>query len=167
MERRQLVFLLAGMGAATLLAGCGGGGTAAGLRPVAADRRGVIEVARANDLGSFVRAVETAGLTNELSGAGPFTLFAPSDAAFRAAGVSPTGNRDTLRRLVAYHIVPGQVGSSFMAGMDMNYMTSTGDPLNVNGRGSGIRVNQASILRADIEAANGVIHVVDQVLRPA
>jgi uncharacterized surface protein with fasciclin (FAS1) repeats len=165
MDRRTFLTIGGGMAALAALAGCGA--PTGEPRPVATRGRGVLDVARSNGLTSFVRAVETAGLADHLSGSGPYTLFAPTDAAFRTAGVSPTGDRDALRRLVAYHVVPGQVGSSFMSGMDMNHLTSTGAALRVDGRGGGVRVNEANALRLDIEAANGVVHVIDRVLRPA
>jgi uncharacterized surface protein with fasciclin (FAS1) repeats len=167
MNRRRILQLAAPAVALAALAACGAPVAQPG-RPVArGGGSGVLEVARTNNLTSFVRAVETAGLTDRLSGDGPYTLFVPDDSAFRAARISPTGNRDELRRIIAYHIVPGQVGSSFMTGMNMNHLTSTGNTLNVDGRGAGIRVNQANVTRRDLLAANGVIHVVDRVLRPA
>jgi uncharacterized surface protein with fasciclin (FAS1) repeats len=167
MNRRHLLRLLPIAGLVAL-AGCGTS-TAPALpsRAAQAPDRGVLDIARANDLNAFLRAVETAGLTDELSGNGPFTLFVPSDAAFRAARVSPTGDRETLRRLLAFHVVPGHVDSSFMAGLDMNHLTSAGQILNVDGRSGGIRVGGANLVRRDLQAANGVVHVVDRVLRPA
>ncbi len=164
MDRRAFIRMTT-FGSVALLAACGGtgGGTLTANRPAS----GVLEVARANNLNSFLQAVETAGLTEQLSGDGPYTLFAPTDAAFRAARVSPTGNRESLRRVLGYHVVPGHVSSSFMTGLDMNHLTATGQSLNVNGRGGGIRVNNANLVRADLQAGNGVVHVLDRVLTPA
>jgi uncharacterized surface protein with fasciclin (FAS1) repeats len=169
MDRRALIRMTT-LGSVALLAACGGAGVGSTSRVApsrAGSSRGVLDVARANDLNSFLRAVETAGLTEQLSGAGPYTLFAPTDAAFRAARVSPTGDRETLRRVLGYHVVPGHVSSSFMTGLDMNHLTATGEALNVNGQGGRIRVNDASLVRADLEAGNGVVHVLDRVLTPA
>jgi uncharacterized surface protein with fasciclin (FAS1) repeats len=168
MDRRLLIRMTT-LGSLALLAACGTapGGTATLGGSSGGPSRGVLDVARANDLNTFLRAVETAGLTEQLSGSGPYTLFAPTDAAFRAARVSPTGNRDSLRRVLGYHVVPGYVSSSFMSGMDMNHLTATGETLSVVGRGGAIRVNNANLVRTDLQAGNGVVHVVDRVLTPS
>lgn len=164
MNRRNFAFVaLAG---AAWLAGCTDAGRT-GLTgfSAAGPSAGVLEVARASGATAFVRAVAAAGLEEELSGSGPYTLFVPSDAAFRAAGLSPTGDGEALRRIIGYHVVPGQVGTSFMRGMQMNHLTSAGETLAIDGRGDAIRVNDARIVRQDIAAGNGVVHVVDRVLR--
>jgi uncharacterized surface protein with fasciclin (FAS1) repeats len=163
MHRRAFIRMTT-LGSVVLLSACGGAGVG-GPTP-GAPSRGVLEVARANDLNTFLRAVESAGLSEQLSGDGPYTLFVPTDAAFRAARVSPTGDRETLRRVLGYHVVPGHVSSSFMTGLDMNHLTATGGTLNVNGRGGSIRVNNANLVRADLQAGNGVVHVLDRVLTP-
>jgi uncharacterized surface protein with fasciclin (FAS1) repeats len=164
MDRR--IFISMALSGAAWLAGCTGAGQTgfaglSGRGPSA----GVLEVAQAQGATAFLRAVRTAGLEEELSGSGPYTLFAPTDAAFRAAGISPGGDGDALRRLIGYHVVPGQVGTSFMRGMEMKHLTSAGETLSIDGRENAIRVNGARILREDIGASNGVVHVVDQVLR--
>jgi uncharacterized surface protein with fasciclin (FAS1) repeats len=161
MDRRHMLTLTA-LGGLAFLAGCGGGAPGGGTMR---GTSGVLDVARQNDGGAFLRAVQTAGLTDQLSGDGPYTLFVPNDAAFRASRLP--SDRDALRRVVAYHVVPGMVNSSFMTGLDMNHLTSTGDTISVNGTGAGIRVNTANVVRADLGARNGVVHVIDRVLIPA
>ena len=160
MRRRDLLHLsLAGL----LATGCGGARGGGAMR----GRSGVLEVAGANGGARFLGAVETAGLAADLSGDGPYTLFVPTDAAFRAAPADALrGDREALRRLVGRHVVPGMVSSAFMEGLEMNHMTSTGDTLAVNGTADPIRVDGARVLRADLPARNGVVHLVDRVLLP-
>lgn len=164
MDRRSFAFIA--LVGATWLAGCTGGGTTGQAGFIATGTsRGVLETARANGATAFVQAVGTAGLEEELSGSGPYTLFVPTNAAFRAAGVSPGSKSEALRPLIGYHVVPGQVGTSFMRGVEMNHLTSSGETLGVDGTAEGIRINDARIVAPDIVADNGVIHVIDRVLR--
>ena len=163
MNRRTFAFI-ALAGAAPVAACTGAGGTGLAGFAGSATSAGVLEVAQANGSSAFVRAVESAGLEDELSGSGPYTLFVPTDAAFRAAGISPRGDGEALRRLVGYHVVPGQVGTGFMRGMEVNHLTSAGETIGIDGREETIRVDSARIVRQDIEARNGVVHVVDRVL---
>jgi len=132
-------------------------------------------VATAISAGSFktlVAAVQAAGLVDTLKGPGPFTVFAPTDAAFAAL---PAGTVETLlkpenkARLVAvltYHVVPGKIMSKDLAGKISNPKTVEGQTLAVDGTGATVKVNQATVTKADIVADNGVIHVIDTVLLP-
>lgn len=126
----------------------------------------------ADNLSTFVSAVQAAGLTETMAGPGPFTVFAPTDAAFAAL---PEGtldrllapeNRERLRILLAYHVVPGRVTSTEFAGQQVGAQTAMGSPLQIDATGGGIRVDDANVIAADIDAANGIIHVVDRVLVP-
>ena len=120
-------------------------------------------MARANGATGFVRAVEAAGLTETLSGPGPFTIFAPAD---RAIGGRPRfQSREQAQALIAYHVVPGTFTTDFLAGVDVNYTTLTGRGLNVDGV-DGLRVNGVSVIRADLDAENGVVHIIGGVLTP-
>ena len=107
-----------------------------------------------------------------LKGDGPFTVFAPTDAAFAAL---PDGtvetllmpeNKDKLTAILTYHVVPAKVMSSDIAGKKAQVMTVQGDRLSVDAR-NGVKVNGAKVTAADIAASNGVIHVIDKVLIPA
>lgn len=127
----------------------------------------------AGDFTTLVAAVEAAGLVETLKGEGPFTVFAPTDAAFAAL---PEGtvetlllpeNRDQLISILTYHVVPGKVMSSDAAGAEVELATVQGDTLAVDGTGSGVMVDDANVISADIEASNGVIHVIDAVVMPA
>ncbi len=162
MQRRQIL-ILGGAGIAALaLAACGGGGAP---RPAPRSGGSVLAVARSNGLGRFARAAEATDLGELLAGPGPFTLFAPTDRAFSGSGAARASGED-LRRIVAYHIVPGQLTSDFMEEMDVNHTTLLGSSLNVDGRSTPIRVNGAAVVRADLMAANGVVFAIDRVLTP-
>ena len=123
--------------------------------------------------GSFttlVAAVEAAGLVETLKGAGPFTVFAPTDAAFAAL---PAGtvedllkpeNKDKLTAILTYHVVPGKVMSTDLTeGMMAKTVNGADVTITLDG---GAKVNGAAISTADIEATNGVIHVIDAVILP-
>jgi len=125
--------------------------------------------------GSFetlVAAVEAAGLVETLKGEGPFTVFAPTDEAFAAL---PEGtvesllqpeNRDQLVAVLTYHVVPAQVMSGDIAGQTVSADTVQGEELIIDAR-DGVEINDsATVVQADIEASNGVIHVIDTVLLP-
>jgi uncharacterized surface protein with fasciclin (FAS1) repeats len=140
--------------------------------PAFADGQGMNIVETAAEAGTFttlLAAAEAAGLVETLSGEGPLTVFAPTDEAFAAL---PEGtvegllaNTDALTAILTYHVVPGAV----MSGDLSDGMTAT----TVNGAdititlGEAVMVNDATVVAADIEASNGVIHVIDSVLIPA
>ncbi|OYU17972.1 MAG: Nex18 symbiotically induced protein [Rhodobacteraceae bacterium PARR1] len=123
--------------------------------------------------GSFttlVAAVEAAGLVETLKGPGPFTVFAPTDAAFAAL---PAGtvedllkpeNKDKLVAILTYHVLPGKVMSTDLS-EGLKAATVQGAEVTITLEG-GPKVNGAAISTADIEAANGVIHVIDAVILP-
>lgn len=122
--------------------------------------------------GSFttlVAAVQAAGLVETLKGAGPFTVFAPTDAAFAKL---PAGTVDSLlqdipklTQVLTYHVVPGAVLSSDITGK-MSPATVQGGTLNIDPT-SGVKVNNATVVTPDITCDNGVIHVIDTVLLPS
>ncbi|WP_108259891.1 fasciclin domain-containing protein [Mangrovicoccus ximenensis] len=127
--------------------------------------------AAAGEFGTLLAAVEAAGLAETLSGEGPFTVFAPTDAAFAAL---PEGtveelllpeNKDKLAQILTYHVLPAAVMSSEISG-EMMPETVEGSTLAVMGGDDGVTVDGASVTQADIEASNGVIHVIDAVLMP-
>jgi uncharacterized surface protein with fasciclin (FAS1) repeats len=134
------------------------------------EERDIVQVAV--DAGSFttlVAAVQAAELVATLQGEGPFTVFAPSDAAFDAlpAGTveSLLENPDALRAVLTYHVIPGRVMAADVinAGGAMP-TTVNGQSLNVTVSGGVVRVNDATVVTADVMARNGVIHVIDRVL---
>ena len=124
--------------------------------------------------GSFktlVAAVTAAGLVDTLKGAGPFTVFAPSDDAFAKlpAGtvddlVKPE-NKDKLTKILTLHVLSGKVLAADVAGQKLNPASVAGETLDVDGT-DGVKVNGATVTTADIACDNGVIHVIDTVLLP-
>ena len=128
----------------------------------------------ASDAGSFstlLAAADAAGLVETLKGEGPFTIFAPTDEAFAAL---PEGtveelllpeNKDQLVSILTYHVIPGKVMSGDIAGQEVMVQTVEGAEIDVNAT-DGVMVNEATVVQADIEASNGVIHVIDSVVMP-
>ena len=134
----------------------------------------IIDTAVAN--GSFktlAAALGAAGLVETLKGAGPFTVFAPTDAAFAAL---PAGTVESLLKpdakaqltaILTYHVVPGKVMSSDLAGKTMSPTTVQGGPLAIDATGSTVHVGNATVSTPDVDCSNGVIHVIDKVLMPS
>ncbi|SFD32578.1 fasciclin domain-containing protein [Tropicimonas isoalkanivorans] len=142
--------------------------------PAFAENHSMDIVDTAVNAGSFetlVAAVQAAGLVDTLKGAGPFTVFAPTDEAFAAlpAGTVESllepGNKDQLVSILTYHVVPAKVMSEELAGQTVSATTVNGGKLMIDAR-DGVKVNEANVVQADIEASNGVIHVVDAVILP-
>jgi uncharacterized surface protein with fasciclin (FAS1) repeats len=124
----------------------------------------------AGSFNTLVAAVQAAGLVETLKGEGPFTVFAPTDEAFAAL---PEGtvdalllpeNRDQLVSILTYHVVPGKVMSGDLSN-GMEAATVQGANVTIMTEG-GVKVNDANVVTADIEASNGVIHVIDAVILP-
>ena len=117
-------------------------------------------------------ALGAGGLVETLKGDGPFTVFAPTDEAFKKL---PKGlvddllkpeNKDKLVKILTYHVVAGEVYSADLAGKFSTPKTVEGSPVWINAVGKTVRVNQAKVVIVDIETDNGVIHVIDKVLIP-
>ncbi len=139
--------------------------------PESAEEPGtIVEVAAGNsEFETLAAAIEAAGLTETLSGDGPFTVFAPTDAAFEAlpAGVLDKlllpANEDVLVKILTYHVVSGEVTSDQIGAGEVP--TVEGQTVTVTTKG-GVQVNGANVVTADVDASNGVIHVIDAVLIP-
>lgn len=136
----------------------------------AADKDIVDTAIGAGNFTTLVAAVQAAGLVDTLKGPGPFTVFAPTDAAFAAL---PAGtvedllkpeNKDKLVAILTYHVVPGKVMSSDLT-EGMKAATVQGGEVTFTLDG-GAKINGTPISAADIEATNGVIHVIDAVIMP-
>ncbi len=139
-----------------------------------ADGHGKDIVDTAVSAGSFetlVAAVQAAELVDTLKGEGPFTVFAPTDEAFAAlpegtvADLLKPENKDQLVAVLTYHVVPGKVMSGDLSD-DMTAATVQGGDITID-LDSGVMVNDANVVQADIETSNGVIHVIDKVILPA
>lgn len=136
----------------------------------AADKDIVDTAVGAGNFTTLVAAVEAAGLVETLKGEGPFTVFAPTDEAFAKL---PEGtvedllkpeNKDKLVGILTYHVVPGAVMSSDLSD-GMTAPTVEGSEITVKTEPE-VMVNEAKVTQADIEASNGVIHVIDSVIMP-
>ncbi len=120
---------------------------------------------------TLVAALKAGELAGVLKGSGPFTVFAPTDDAFKAlpagtvASLLKPENKEKLIAILTYHVVPGKTVSSAIAGKMLTAKTVQGGSLNINGT-NGVRINNATVVKADIMASNGVIHVIDKVLMP-
>jgi len=133
----------------------------------------IIEVATADgDFDTLVSAIREAGLTDTLSGAGPFTVFAPTDEAFDKIPQEVLENlttnetqRDNLRTIITYHVVPGLIMFSDLEN-GTTFQTMQADDLNITTDNGAVMVDDARIVRPDIMASNGVIHAIDTVLIP-
>lgn len=120
----------------------------------------------------LLKAADATNLTPVLKGAGPLTIFAPTDEAFAAL---PAGeldrlmlpaNRPELQKLLLAHIVNTSVPASTVAGKKGEVQNGAGAKLMVDGSGPSVMVNNATVIQADIKARNGIIHVVDKVIMP-
>jgi uncharacterized surface protein with fasciclin (FAS1) repeats len=125
--------------------------------------------------GSFTtlaKALQAAGLVDTLKGSGPFTVFAPTDEAFAKL---PAGtieellkpeNKAKLTAILTYHVVPGKVMAKDVVGLT-SAKTVNGESLKVSVKGGGVMIDNAHVVKADIETTNGVIHVIDSVVLPS
>ena len=123
--------------------------------------------------GSFttlVAAVQAAGLVDTLKGAGPFTVFAPTDDAFKKlpAGTVEGLLKDIpqLTKILTYHVVSGKVMSTDIKGA-MSPATVEGSTLKIDPSSGSVKVNTATVTGADVKCDNGVIHIIDTVLLPS
>jgi uncharacterized surface protein with fasciclin (FAS1) repeats len=131
----------------------------------------IVAVAQGNeDFSTLVAAITAAGLGDALSGAGPFTVFAPTNAAFEAL---PAGlleklllpeNKEVLTKILTYHVVAAKVMAADVKAGDVATLKGSAFAVTTEG---GVKVNTANVTATDVPASNGVIHVIDAVLVPA
>jgi len=131
--------------------------------------KNVVETAiEAGTFQSLVKAVQTAGLVDTLSGDGPFTVFAPTDAAFAKLPAGTVerllADKEKLIQILTYHVVPDKVMAEKVVGLDHAH-TVNGKDLSIDVH-DGVHVDKATVVETDIECSNGVIHVIDSVLLP-
>ena len=129
----------------------------------------IVDVAASDDsFSTLVTALETAGLVDTLKSEGPFTVFAPTNAAFDKLPAGTVegllADKEKLTQILTYHVVAGKVTSSQVAGLT-SATTVQGSNLAID-TSSGVKINDATVVQADVEASNGVIHVIDTVLIP-
>jgi uncharacterized surface protein with fasciclin (FAS1) repeats len=120
---------------------------------------------------TLVAAVKAAGLVDTLKGKGPFTVFAPTDTAFKklptgtVEGLLKPENKTKLAAILTYHVMPGMVMSKDIAGKKLQAATVQGQQISIDAT-KGVTVDGANVVKADIETSNGVIHVIDAVILP-
>lgn len=124
--------------------------------------------AEAGQFSTLITALKRAGLVETLKGEGPFTVFAPTDEAFARLPQDQLNallaDKERLTRVLTYHVVAGKVTSAEVAMLE-TADTVEGQALQIESSG-GVRVNNAQVVKADIMASNGVIHVIDSVMMP-
>ena len=132
----------------------------------------IVEVAaKAGKFNTLLTAAKAAGLAGALSGKGPFTVFAPTDSAFAKLGDETIGNllkpenKDKLANILKFHVVAGNVPSSAAIKLD-SAKTLSGEDLALSWDGKVLTVSGAKVVSADVNATNGVIHVIDSVMLP-
>ncbi len=171
--KRTWLYVAAGgcvIAAAVFAAGCNHEGN--GSHHAMAPQKDIVATAvAADDFNTLVAAVKAAGLVETLQSPGPFTVFAPTDAAFAklpegtVENLLKPENRDQLRAVLTYHVVPGRVlaedvvqlsSATTVQGSDVKIATSHGQ----------VRVDKARVIKTDILCSNGVIHAIDGVLLP-
>ncbi|MEL7504468.1 MAG: fasciclin domain-containing protein [Cyanobacteria bacterium J06554_6] len=148
-------------------------GTVEATEPIDTTVLTVVEVAGSSDaFQTLTAALEAAELTEQLSGEGPFTVFAPTDEAFAAL---PEGtlealllpeNKAVLTQILSYHVLPEAVVSTDLVSEADDITTVEGSDVTLSVVENSIYVNEAAVLLADIPASNGVVHIIDQVIIP-
>lgn len=138
----------------------------------AAKAEDIVDIASKNaDFSTLVTAVKAAGLVKTLKGAGPFTVFAPTNAAFakipKAKLAALLKDKKALTAVLTYHVLPGKVMAADVLKLKNNTKVKTvqGTSLRVRNKPS-VMVDNAKVIKTDIQASNGVIHVIDTVLMP-
>ena len=141
---------------------------AVSLAALSAQAKDIVDTAvAAGQFKTLATALQAAGLVDTLKGKGPFTVFAPTDEAFakipKAQLDALLADKARLTAVLTYHVVPGKVmAADVRAGA---VTTVQGAPINVSTTG-GVKVNDANVVKTDIAADNGVIHVIDRVILP-
>lgn len=123
-------------------------------------------------LSTLASAIAETGLSEDLSAGGPYTIFAPTDEAFAALPEDTRQelllpeNRELLRDVLTYHVVPGQLTADQLASSEIQSLEGTPLTITVDQASNAVQVNNASVTQPDLLASNGVVHVVDQIILP-
>ncbi len=162
------VIIIAGLGAVALPAMAGSDCSSKQAEAQAATSPSIVEIAQSGGFDTLVTALKAAGLVDALNAEGPMTVFAPTDAAFAKL---PEGTVDALlkdpkalKQILLYHVVSGKVEAKDVVKLK-SAKTLEGQTVSID-TSKGVMVNNANVVKADIEASNGVIHVIDTVLIP-
>ena len=158
--------------AALFVAGLAQAGNYGGMKKSKAAEKDIVDVAvGAGQFNTLAAALEAAGLVETLKGDGPFTVFAPTDAAFAKL---PDGtvetllkpeNRDQLTEILTYHVVPGRVTAAQVVKLS-DATTVNGADVSIELSNGSVFVDNATVVKTDIEASNGIIHIIDTVILP-
>lgn len=155
----QLLKTMTAIGTLVLAAGCATTPAPTTLADTAA---------RTPQLSTLSRLIQDAGLADTLRGAGPYTVFAPSDDAFKALPAKTladlAADKEALRNVLTYHVVAGKLTSADVR--NGNQKSLQGATLAVAKAGTFVTVEDAMVQQADVPATNGVVHVIDRVLMP-
>lgn len=166
MKKLAVIVLSAAFAAASL----GAAGTA-GATPRAAQKNIVQTAVAAGQFKTLVALVKQAGLVGTLSGKGPFTVFAPTDAAFaklpKATLAALGKNKAELKDVLLYHVVSGAVPASKVVTLKTAKTLDNGKTVRISVSGKTVRVDGATVTTADVKASNGIIHVINKVLIPS
>lgn len=182
---KRLLIGLIGLGAIATLGACQAEPTDTAVEPAGEDMVAeepmateeeagtIVEVAASDEtFSTLVQAVEAAGLADTLAAEGPYTVFAPTNEAFEAL---PEGtveqllqpeNQEVLTQILAYHVLPQEVPAAEVVSGDVDTVAGAPVSVNVDDATGNVSVNEAAVVQADVQASNGVIHAIDQVLLP-
>ena len=137
------------------------------------EKKDIVDTAvAAGQFSTLAAALDAAGLIETLKGDGPFTVFAPTDEAFAklpegtVESLLKPENRDQLIAVLTYHVVPGKVKAKQVVTLD-SATTVNGADVTISVADNGVQVDNANVIKTDIAASNGVIHVIDAVILPA
>lgn len=169
---KSIVFALALSLSLSAVAACGGSSksqSADPSEPTAAAKADLVDTAiAAGSFNTLVKAIQEAGLVDTLKGPGPFTVFAPTDEAFAKLPAGTVegllADKEKLIAVLTYHVVSGAVPAAEAA--KLTSATSVqGGTLTIDAS-NGVKINDATVIQADVQATNGIIHVIDTVLLP-
>jgi uncharacterized surface protein with fasciclin (FAS1) repeats len=123
----------------------------------------------AGNFTTLAKALQEAGLVETLKGAGPFTVFAPTDEAFKKIPAEKLEavlkDKEMLKKILLYHVVAGKVMAKDVVGMK-SAKTAQGSSIKIASKDGKVMINKANVIKTDIMASNGVIHVIDSVIMP-
>lgn len=132
----------------------------------------IVELAKdAGNFATLVDAIKAADLTDTLKGSGPFTVFAPSDEAFKKLpketreSIMKPANKSRLQRILKHHVVEGRKMAKDVTSAS-SFKALDGKTVNVRTKGDKVHIGDATVQKTDLEAENGVVHVIDRVLMP-
>ena len=147
-------------------------GLALAVSSASASEKNIVDTAvSAGSFNTLVKAVQAAGLTSTLEGPGPFTVFAPTDQAFAKLPAATLEsllkpeNKDKLRAILTYHVVAGNVDAAEVVKLT-SVKTVEGADLKIAAVNGTVMVDNAKVVKTDIHASNGIIHVIDAVMLP-